>query len=365
MLSYIVRRLLLFVPTLLAVWAILFLTIRQVGDPAIVAAGKGASAEQIASVRRQMGLDRPVFLNTEALAHGLVAIVKPAGAAERLNAKVDNPESVFHGDDLHWFHPRRPVRSLLARGFDTQFVTSLADKLRLDFGRSVAYNQPVGRMIREGLGPSLSVTVPMFLLGLVVSVYLAMFCALYRARLVDHTITFGCIVLMSLSLPAVILLLQHALSGVAWFPVSGYAYGWRAAGYVALPVLIGTMLGLGQNTRFYRSVLIEEVRKDYVRTAHAKGLERGVVLFKHVLKNAMIPIVTRVVIAIPFLYAGAFLLETFFGIPGLGRMAYEALQDTDYVVIEAITFIGAMLFMVANLVCDLLYVFLDPRVRLQ
>ena len=359
MFSYIVRRLLLFVPTLLAVWILLFLIIRTIGDPALAKLGQHANPKKARIWKEKYGLNRPRFLDNKALALGLVGVFKTTRADQRVMAR-------YETDQLpKWYDPGSPKSSLFKKAFDTQLITSLGAALRFEFGNSVSTNQPVSEMIKRGIGPSLSVTVPMFLLGLIVSVYLSMFCALYRARFVDHSVTFACIVLMSLSMPAVILLLQHSVSWIEWFPVSGYMFGWRAVGFVALPVMIGCLLGLGQNTRFYRSVMIEEVRKDYVRTARAKGLQQGVILFKHVLKNAMIPIVTRVVIAIPFLYAGSFLLETFFGIPGLGRMTYDALQAADFKVLEAITFIGALLFMIANLMCDILYVFLDPRVRLK
>ena len=147
---------------------------------------------------------------------------------------------------------------------------------------------------------------------------------------------------------------------LGWFPVWGFE-SWR---FLVLPVIIGVVSGLGGGLRFYRTVMLDEMYKDYVRTAFAKGVSKRGVLFKHVLKNAMIPIVTNVVIAIPFLYTGSLLLESFFGIPGLGYLGINAINSSDVDVVRAIVLIGAILFVVANLLTDLCYALVDPRVKL-
>jgi len=149
------------------------------------------------------------------------------------------------------------------------------------------------------------------------------------------------------------------------FPVYGYAPGVHSIRFLLLPVLIALLKGLGGDVRFYRTIMLEEVSRDYVRTARAKGLTERVILFKHVLKNAMIPILTRTVLQIPFLFMGSLLLERFFGIPGLGNMTIEAIESADFPVLSAMVYLGALLFALGNLATDISYTLVDPRVRLR
>ncbi len=246
--------------------------------------------------------------------------------------------------------------------FDSQFVFYLSQLARLDFGVSHATNQRVSSMLREGIAPSLSLTIPIFLLGLAAAIAISLFCAFFRDTWIDRVAVVASVVLMSVNYLVWIVASQYIFAyRLRWFPIWGYE-SWS---YLVLPVLIGVTTGLGTNVRFYRTIMLDEMYRDYVRTAFAKGVGRGGVLFKHVLKNAMIPIVTNVVIAIPFLYTGSLLLETFFGIPGLGSMGINAINSSDVDVIRSLVFIGAVLYVVANLLTDICYAIVDPRVKLQ
>jgi peptide/nickel transport system permease protein len=217
-------------------------------------------------------------------------------------------------------------------------------------------------MLKRGIGPSLMLTVPIFFGGLIVSITLALLCAWQRDRWLDRTLVVTAVVLMSVNYLVWIILGQFILAyKLKWFPIWGFD-SWR---YLLLPVLIGTISGLGSNLRFYRTVMLDEMYRDYVRTAYAKGLGAAGVLFRHVLPNAMIPIVTNTVIALPFLYTGSLLLESFFGIPGLGGMSVNAINSADVDVVRGIVLIGAVLYMGANLLTDLCYAAVDPRVTLR
>lgn len=254
------------------------------------------------------------------------------------------------------------LRRQNANWFDTQFVFYLSQIARLDFGKSNFTNQRVAQMLKDGIGPSLCLTVPIFLIELVVAVSIALLCAFFRNTFVDRLIVVIAVVLMSVNYLVWIIFGQYVLGyRWGWFPLWGFE-SWT---FLLLPVLIGVVSGLGANVRFYRTIMLDEMYRDYVRTAFAKGVSRPGVLFKHVLKNGMIPILTNVVIAIPFLYTGSLLLEGFFGIPGLGNMAINAVFYSDVDVIRAIALIGSILYVIANLMTDLCYALFDPRVRLN
>jgi peptide/nickel transport system permease protein len=245
---------------------------------------------------------------------------------------------------------------------DSQLGFYLRQLARLDFGVSIATNQRVSRMLRAGLLPSLALTVPIFTAGLALSLSLALLCAYVRDSWLDRLLVFVAVLLMSVNYLVWIVAGQFVLAfKLGWFPVWGFE-SWR---YLLLPVAIGTLSGLGSNLRFYRTVMLEEMHKDYVRTARAKGRGAAGVLFAHVLPNAMIPVVTNTVIAIPFLYTGSLLLESFFGIPGLGGISVNAINSADVDVVRGVVLVGAVLYMGANLLSDVAYALVDPRVRLQ
>lgn len=246
--------------------------------------------------------------------------------------------------------------------FDSQFVFYLGQIFRGDLGYSESMNQPISQMIRQGIGPSLMLTVPIFFIGLILAISLSLVCAFYRNTWIDRGVVVAAVALMSINYLVWIVVGQYlAAYRWGWFPVWGFE-SWI---YLILPVTIGVISGLGTDVRFYRTIMLDEMYKEYVRTAFAKGVSKRNVLFKHVLKNAMIAVITNVVIAIPYLYTGSLLLESFFGIPGLGYMAVNAIMSSDVDVIRAIVLIGAALFVVANLLTDICYSLVDPRVKLK
>lgn len=250
----------------------------------------------------------------------------------------------------------------MAHWADSQLVHYFRQLARLDLGESTATNEKVVTMLRRGIGPSLMLTVPVFVGGLVVSVVLSLVCAHLRNRWPDRILVFVAVALMSVNYLVWIVFGQFFLAyRWRWFPIWGFE-SWR---YLLLPVLIGIISGLGANLRFYRTIMLDEIYKDYVRTAVAKGCGPAAVLFRHVLPNAMIPIVTNTVIALPFLYTGSLLLESFFGIPGLGGLSVNAINSSDVDVVRGVVLVGAVLYMVASLASDLCYAVVDPRVTLK
>jgi peptide/nickel transport system permease protein len=311
--AYIIRRLLYTIPIVFGVLLITFVLFNVVGgDVTDLLAGKSASKQLRAEIRHAYGWDKP----------------------------------------LVW-------------GWDSQFVSHFKNAVTFNFGRSWQDKEPIIDKIKRGAGPSLSLTVPMFIGEILISISLALVVAYLRGTWIDAIAVFLCVAGMSLPFLSFILAGQYFLAyKMDLFPI----YFWpdlSAPQYVALPVLIGIIAGLGGNLRFYRTVMLDEMRNDYVRTALAKGLSARKVLFKHVLKNGMIPIITQTVLAIPFLFLGSLLLERFFGIPGLGYLTVEAIGSRDFQVINAITYIGALLFVAFNLLTDICYALVDPRISLE
>jgi len=239
--------------------------------------------------------------------------------------------------------------------------------LTFDFGRSDADDVPIIERIRSGVGPSLALTMPMFAFGLLFSVVLALFVAFFRETYIDRYGVLLCVLGMSISMLLYIVGAQYVIGKLLrWFPISGFDSDPRVAvRFLAMPVIVGVMGALGSNVRFYRTVFVEEVGRDYVRTARAKGAGEGRVMIQHVLRNAMIPILTQVVIAIPFLFTGSLLLESFFGIPGLGSMMVDAINGNDFSTMRTLVFIFSLLFIAGQILTDVSYALVDPRVRLE
>jgi peptide/nickel transport system permease protein len=281
------------------------------GDISIEIAGKNATPETIREIREEYGLNKPLFLS-----------------------------------------------------WDSQFINHFKSALTFNFGKA-RDREPVIDKIKRGAGPSLSLMVPMFLGTIIISVSLSLIVAFVRGTVWDVLTVVICVAGMSIPYLSFILFGQYFLA-YKWglFPVF-FSPDLSKIQYIALPVLIGIVTGLGGDLRFYRTVMLDEMRSDYVRTAFAKGLTTKRVLFKHVLKNAMIPIITRVVLEIPFLFLGSLLLERFFGIPGLGYLMVEAIGSRDYFVINAMTYISAILFVVFNVITDICYAWVDPRVSFE
>ena len=254
------------------------------------------------------------------------------------------------------------LRRRMASVFDSQFVYYLRQLFTLDFGVSLETNQKVSTMLLQGVWPSLMLTIPIFTGGLLLSLVLALLCAYARDRFLDRSLVLIATALMSINYIIWVVVGQYLLAyKCRWFPI----WGFESWSYVILPVIIGIATGLGRDVRFYRTVMLDEMYKDYVRTAQAKGLSTHKILFKHVLRNAMIPILTNVSMSIPFLFMGSILLESYFGIPGLGNMSINAINSSDLDVIRAVVLLGAILYLFANLITDICYAWADPRVRLK
>ena len=245
--------------------------------------------------------------------------------------------------------------------FDSQLCHFLLGLLRGELGESAEYGISVGQVLRRGAGPSLAITVPILIGGTLMAVMLGLFCAMWRDGRVDRGILLVSTVLMSVNYVVWVLAGQYFLAyRLHLFPIWGFA-DWT---YILLPALIGMLGGLGRDIRFYRAVILDEIYKPYVRTAWAKGLTGAQVMTRHVLRNSLIPIVTYVSLSIPFLFTGSLLLESFYGIPGLGCVSLNALHSSDMAVVRAVVIVGALLYQVVNLLTDLCYAWLDPRVRL-
>ncbi|NMG53749.1 ABC transporter permease [Aromatoleum aromaticum] len=325
MFAYIVRRLLYALPILIGVNLItfaLFFVVNSPDDMARMHLGvKRVTPEAIERWKAERGYDRPLFVNTQA--HG----------KEKLT------DTIFFDNSLRMF------------AFDFG---------RADDGRDIAQE------IRDRMRPSLAIALPTFVLGLFVSVSFALMLVFFRASYLDFWGVVLCVAMMSISSLFYIIGGQWLVSKVwALVPISGYAPGLDAARFLVLPVLISVVAGIGANARWYRTIFLEEISKDYVRTARAKGLSELVVLFRHVLKNAMIPILTGVVVVIPLLFMGSLIVESFFGIPGLGSYTIDAINAQDFAVVRAMVFIGSVLYIVGLLLTDISYTLVDPRVRLE
>ena len=224
----------------------------------------------------------------------------------------------------------------------------------------------IGEEIRKRIKPSLAVTIPIFLIGLAVNITVAGILAFYRGTYLDFWGVVACVVMMSVSILFYVIGGQWLLGKtLRLVPVSGYDTGLYAAKFVLLPVVIGVIGGIGNGVRWYRTIYLEEMGKDYVRTARAKGLPESVVLYKHTLKNAMIPILTGVVVTIPFLFIGSLVLESFFAIPGMGSFTLEAIQRQDFAIVQAMVFLGSVLYIVGLIMTDISYTLVDPRIRLE
>lgn len=267
---------------------------------------------------------------------------------------------VNHGYHLPlWPGPGHFRENLLAQHMERM--------LTFDFGKSDADGVPILQRISEGAGPSLALALPLFFIELVVSVCLGLFVAFFRESYVDRAGVFFSVFSMSVSILLYIIFSQFLFGTVLrWFPLSGFDSSWAMAPrFLALPVLVGVLSSIGSSVRFYRTVFVEEVHQDYVRSARAKGASDARIMFRHVLPNAMIPILTNVVMAIPFLFTGSLLLESGFGIPGLGSMTVEAINANDFATLRAMVFLGSLLFILGQVLTDVSYALFDPRVSLD
>jgi len=325
MLAYILRRTLYAIPILIGVnlltfW--LFFVVNSPDDMARMQLGmKRVTPEAIERWKADHGYDKPLLYNSE------------AGGAGKFTDTIFFDKSV----------------SLFVFDFGTA-----------DDGRNIGYD------IQQRMWPSLALAIPVFLIGLLVTVTFALLMAFFRATYVDYAGVVLSVILMSISALFYIIGGQYLISKLMHLvPISGYDGGLSAFKFLVLPVIVGIISGIGAGSRWYRTIFLEEVNKDYVRTARAKGLPERVVLFKHVLKNAMIPILTGVVVTIPMLFMGSLITESFFGIPGLGSYTIDAIRAQDFGIVRAMVFLGSVLYILGLLLTDLSYTLVDPRVRLS
>jgi len=239
--------------------------------------------------------------------------------------------------------------------------------LTFDFGLSDADDSPIIDRIRAGMGPSLSLTVPLLILGLLVAIPLSLLVAFFRETYIDRMGVFVCVLAMSVSTLLYIIGAQFLIAKVLrWYPISGFDTDLlMLPRFLAMPIIVGLLSGIGGDVRFYRTVFLEESSRDFVRTARAKGASEARIMTHHVLRNALIPILTRVVLAIPFLFMGALLLEAFFGIPGLGSLMVDAIQANDFSTMRTMVYIGSLLFILGQVATDISYGLVDPRVRVE
>jgi peptide/nickel transport system permease protein len=239
--------------------------------------------------------------------------------------------------------------------------------LTFDFGLSDADDSPIIDRIASGMGPSLALTVPLLLLGLLAAIPLSLAVAFFRETYIDRMGVFLCVLAMSVSMLLYIIGAQFLIGKILrWYPISGFDHDlMMLPRFLALPVIVGLLGGIGGDVRFYRTVFLEESSRDFVRTARAKGASEPRIMVHHILRNALIPILTNVVLAIPFLFTGALLLESFFGIPGLGSITVDAIQANDFATLRTMVFIGSLLFVLGQVATDLSYGLVDPRVRFE
>jgi peptide/nickel transport system permease protein len=325
MLSYIIRRTLYAIPILIGINLItfaLFFLVNTPDDMARMHLGqKRVTPEAIQKWKAERGYDKPLLWN-------------------------DTEQGA-------------------ARASHTIFFEKSVKLFAFDFGRAED-NRDIANEIRTRMWPSLALAIPVFLVGLAVNITFALGMAFFRATYLDLWGVMLCVAMMSISSLFYIIGGQYLISKL-WHlvPISGYAGGLDAAKFVVLPVLVGVIGGVGSGSRWYRTLFLEEMGKDYVRTARAKGLAEPVVMFRHVLKNAMIPVLTGVVVVIPLLFMGSLIAESFFGIPGLGSYTIDAIQAQDFAVVRAMVYIGSVLYILGLLLTDISYTLVDPRVRLN
>jgi peptide/nickel transport system permease protein len=312
MAAYVLRRIWQMVPTLFGVVLLVFLLFHYFGgDPAEILAGFDATPEQVAAIRRELGIDEPVWV---------------------------------------------------------QFGIFLASVVSFDWGNSWVTGESVGTIFLTRLPATLTVMLPILVLEVIIALPIAMWVAYRRGSLADRMIMIITTVALSISFLVYIIVGQYVFGFLlGWAPVQGWSDNlWtNLATYAPLPVLLAVLVSLAPYTRLYRTFLLDELGHDYVRTARAKGLGEGTVLFKHVLRNALIPILTNVGLALPGVFVGSFLIEQFFSIPGLGREVLLAVNRSDYPVIQAIAVYVAVLTMIINLTVDVLFKLVDPRVVLR
>jgi peptide/nickel transport system permease protein len=323
--SYLLRRVLYAFPILLGVNIITFFLFFVVNSPDDMArmhlGNKYVTVDAIEKWKSERGYDRPLFFNAE----------------EEGRKKILN----------------------------TIFYTKTVKLFVFDFGQSDS-GRDIGYDVSERMWPSLMITLPILILGLFLTISLALAIAFFRATYLDTFAVVMCVCMMSISGLFYIIGGQYLFSKLLKIvPISGFDDGFLAIKFLLLPIIVGVVGGLGNGTRWYRTIFLEEINRDYVRTARSKGLSEKVVLYVHVLRNGMIPILTGVVALLPSLFLGSLITEAFFGIPGLGSYTIEAIQSQDFSIVRAMVFLGSALYILGLVLTDVSYTFVDPRISLS
>ncbi|MCZ6718605.1 MAG: ABC transporter permease [Gammaproteobacteria bacterium] len=324
MIAYIVRRAAYAIPILIGInilTFVLFFVVNSPDDMARMHLGvKRVTPEAIEKWKHERGYDRPLLWNLE------------ASGVERLT--------------------------------DTMFFRKSARLFVFDFGRSDS-GRDIGYDISQRMWPSLAIAIPSLLIGLLVNITFALLIAFFRGTYIDVGGVVLAVILMSISGLFYIIGGQFLVGKFLHLvPISGYDTGLNAAKFIVLPVIIGVIGGIGAGTRWYRTVFLEEIGKDYIRTARAKGLSERSILYKHVLRNGLIPILTGVVAILPLLFMGSLIVESFFAVPGLGSYTIDAINSQDFAIVRAMVFLGSVLYIIGLLLTDISYTVVDPRVRL-
>ncbi|MFQ5354017.1 MAG: ABC transporter permease [Thermodesulfobacteriota bacterium] len=323
MLSYIIRRLLYAVPIIIGVnvlTALLFFRINTPDDMARKILGeKFVTPAAVENWKKDHGYDLPAFINTAEGGAGMLT--------------------------------------------QTIFFQKSAPLLWFDFGRSDRNNIDIGREIGSRMWASLAIGLPTFIFAIIINLFFAMILAYLRGTALDTAGLFICVIMMSISMLFYIIGGQFLLGkALRLLPISGYDTGLHSIKFLILPVIVALVGSTGAGVRFYRTVFLEETGRDYIRTARAKGLGEGKVLFKHALKNAMIPVLTNVVVSIPFLFYGSLIMESFFSIPGLGSFTIDAIQAQDFAIVRSMVYLGSILYIIGLILTDISYTLVDPRV---
>lgn len=323
MFAYIVQRILYAIPILIGVNLITFALFFMVNTPDDMArmqlGQKYVTQLSIERWKKQHGYDKPLFFNSSA----------------------------------------KSIDTLT----DTLFFQKSIRLFVFDFGQS-DQGRNIGYDIHQRMWPSLALAIPTLIIGLAINITFALLISLFRGTSFDITASIICVILMSISALFFIIIGQYVFSKMLrWVPISGYYGGLQAFKFLILPTLIGVTSGIGAGVRWYRAIFFEELQRDYVRTARAKGLSEWVVMFKHVLKNGLLPILTGIVVIIPTLFLGSLIMESFFGIPGMGSYTVDAIQQQDFAIVRTMVFLGTVLYILGLILTDISYVIVDPRVK--
>lgn len=325
MINYLLRRIFYLIPILFGVNLITFGLFFMVNSPDDIArmhlGEKYVSQQVIEDWKEQRGYNKPLFYNAE----------------------------------------KKGVATIT----DTLFFTQSIKLFEFNFGQS-NQGRDISTDISQRMWPSLALAIPTLLFGLAINITFALLIALFRGKFLDRFFVVACVIMMSISGLFYIIGGQFFFGKLLkWVPLSGYEAGWSSTKFLILPIVIGIITGIGSGTRWYRTLFLEEINKDYVRTARAKGLSEWAVLVNHVFRNSLIPILTGVVVIIPTLFLGSLIMESFFGIPGLGSYTIEAIQRQDFDIVRVMVFLGTLFYIVGLILTDLSYVLADPRIRLN